>query len=80
MSIQPTKWIVVNREQYQAFLQSYPRQLIKQTTAKGPYSPTRIIHTDDTLGDWPHNIVARSTVERQQQVSWDIRDMISIRS
>ena len=48
----------VSREEYQAFVENYPRKLIKDVCAIA--EPPLITFNDFTLGHWPKSIVART--------------------
>ena len=48
----------VSREEYQAFIENYPRKLVKDVCSIS--EPPLITFNDFTLGNWPESIVART--------------------
>lgn len=50
--------ISVSKEEYQTFVENYPRQLAIDVCAIA--EPPVITHNDFTLGDWPKSVVAKT--------------------
>lgn len=50
--------IRVTREEYQEFIENYPRELVKHVCAI--VEPPLITFNDFTLGDWPDSVVSRT--------------------